>query len=159
MIIQSKSPAAKDTRIRGKMLVLLLGAMSIVLVSCGRAATENEYVTVATSKSSYASSEQIEFEVTFKKWVSSGNFCSTWFEEKKGQAWQKVGECHPTNLAALPTAYEPGRRERFSMPTVSVSSPYSFYTYSLTPGTYRLATMYSTGTESITAYSPEFKVE
>ena len=131
--------------------------MSLAFVSCGKATTEDEYVRVAISKTSYSSYEEIWFEITFKEWVVWGSHCSIWFEEKINQAWQKVGECRPPNYEAESWPIGDGEQVQFTMPAVSPEN--SYYTYSLSPGIYRLAIVYSSGNRSVTSYSPEFKLE
>jgi hypothetical protein len=154
---QDELPTSRTIYI-SKGALLLLAVVSAIFVGCTGSVSEDGYVRIAVSKRSYASSEDIEFEITVKeeKWIVLGGHCQRWFEQKMSHGWQEVGVCLPPDYEAMPWPIGDGETIQFAMPTTSPDN--SHYVYTLTPGTYRLAITYSADQESITTHSPEFKI-
>lgn len=82
--------------------------------------------------------------------------CDRWFERQEGQDWVMVGQCPESNFTDEPYSIGLGETFEFDLP-MSRESEY-LYSYSLTPGTYRLTITYRSENQPHTIYSPEFKI-
>ena len=117
--------------------------------------TQDENIQISLPKTTYSLTETIELKISvIGKGVdlSAGGWCSSYFELRTGSGWERADPCvlpDDPNLELMPSPRGRGTVEKLSL---------SIKNFGLKPGLYRYKLSYSTDSQNLFLYSPEFSI-